>query len=59
MGGLNGKKTQILIAHQKEDIEWTQKSTATRQKKFGKLTTPYGMFEWKKLKFFLLIRRKI
>ena len=28
-------KTQILIAHQKEDIERTQKSTATRQKKFG------------------------
>ena len=29
------QKTQILIAHQKEDIERTQKSTATRQKKFG------------------------
>ena len=29
------KKTQILIAHQKEDIERTQKSTAIRQKKFG------------------------
>ena len=64
------QKTQITIAHQKEDIERTQKSTATRQKKFGygledfapifgKLTTPSVMFESKKLKFLLLIRRKI
>ena len=29
------KKTQIRIADQKEDIEQTQKSTATRQKKVG------------------------
>ena len=29
------KKTQILIAHQKEGIDRTQKSTAIRQKKFG------------------------
>ena len=30
------KKTQILIAHLKEEIDWTQKSPAIRQKKFGK-----------------------
>ena len=29
------KKTQIVIAHQKEEIDRTQKSTAIRQKKFG------------------------
>jgi hypothetical protein len=29
------KKTQILIAHQKEEIDQTQKSTAIWQKKFG------------------------
>ena len=29
------KKTQILIAHQKEEIDRTQKKTAIRQKKFG------------------------
>ena len=29
------QKTQILIAHQKEEIDRTQKSTAIRQKKFG------------------------
>ena len=29
------QKTQILIAHQKEDIERTQKSPAIRQKKFS------------------------
>ena len=34
-GKFESKKTQILIAHQKEDIERTQESTATRQKKFG------------------------
>ena len=28
------KKTQILIAHQKEEIDRTQKSPASRQKKF-------------------------
>jgi len=28
------KKTQILIAHQKEEMDRTQKSTAIRQKKF-------------------------
>ena len=49
------KKTQVLIAHQKEEIDRTQKSPAIRQKKFsqgledfvrvfGKLTTPSGMF---------------
>ena len=49
------KKTQSNIAHQKEEIDPTQKSTAFRQKKFGqglehfarvfgKLTTPSGMF---------------
>ena len=64
------KKTQILIAHQKEGIDRTQKSTAIRQKKFGqglehfvrvfgKLTTPSVMFLKQKLKFLLLIRRKI
>ena len=52
------QKTQILIAHQKEDIDRTKKSTACRQKKFpqglqrfvrvfGKLTTAYVMFEIK------------
>ena len=29
------QKTQILIAHQKEEIDWTQKSSAIPQKKFG------------------------
>ena len=71
------KKTQILIAHQKQGIDRTQKSFLSRQKKFpsrqkkfpygledfapvfGKVTTPYVMFESKKLKFLLLIRRKI
>ena len=49
------QKTQILIAHQKEGIDQTRKSTASRQKKFpyglehfirvfGKLTTPSVMF---------------
>ena len=58
------QKTQICIAHQKEDIERTKKSTAIRQKKFGqgledfapifgKLTTHYVVFEAKKLKFVL------
>ena len=28
------QKTQILIAHQKEDIDRTQKSSLSRQKKF-------------------------
>ena len=32
------EKTQILIAHQKEGIDRTQKSTAIWQKKF-----PYGL----------------
>ena len=52
------QETQILIAHQKEGLDRTQKSTTSRQKKFlyglesfvhvfGKLTTPYVMFEWK------------
>ena len=51
----DSKKIQILIAHQKKDIDRTQKSTASRQKKysyglerfvrvFGKLTTPSVMF---------------
>ena len=53
------KKPQILIAHHKEKIDRTQKSPAIQQKKFrqgledfirvfGKLTTPYMMFESKK-----------
>ena len=29
------EKTQILVALQKEGIEWTKKSTASSQKKFG------------------------
>ena len=49
-----------LIAHQKEGIDRTKKSSASSQKQypygleefahiFGKLTTPtYVMFEWKK-----------
>ena len=47
------------MAHQRQGIDWTQKSFLSRQKKFpisledfahvfGKLTTPYGMFESKK-----------
>ena len=62
-------KNQILIAHQKEEIDRTKKSFLVGQKKyslglddfahdFGKLTTPYVMFEREKLKFLLLIRRK-
>ena len=62
---LKAKKTQILIAHQKEEIDQTQKSRASQQKKigsgledfvhvFGKLNTPYVMFESKKLKFLLI-----
>ena len=53
-----------------EGIDRTQKSRASKQKKFGqgledfvhvfgKLTSPSVMFESKKLKFLLLIRRKI
>ena len=49
------QKTQILIAHQKEGIDRTQKNPAIRQKKFpyglehfvrvfGKLTTASVMF---------------
>ena len=49
------QKTQILIAHQKEGIDRTKKSSAIRTKKvpygledfapiFGKLTTPSVMF---------------
>ena len=55
---MKANKTQILIAHQKEDIDRTQKSKASRQKKvqlgfrgfcpyFLLLTTPYVMFESK------------
>ena len=32
--GWKQKKPQILIAHQKEEIDRTQKSPASRQKKF-------------------------
>ena len=53
------QKTQILIAHQKEGIDRTKKSSASSQKQypygleefahiFGKLTTPNVMFESKK-----------
>jgi hypothetical protein len=53
------KQTQILIAHQKEKNRPDKKSNPSSQKKyswrledfapiFGKKTTPYGMFEWKK-----------
>ena len=49
------EKTQLLIAHQKEEIDRTKKSFLVGQKKyslgledfahdFGKLTTPYVMF---------------
>ena len=54
-GMFDSKKIQSPIAHQKEGIDRTQKSTASRQNKFpyglehfvrvfGKLTTPSGMF---------------
>jgi hypothetical protein len=55
------KKTQILIANQKEEIDRTKKvqlETRGFCAYFLLLTTPYVMFEWKKLKFLLLIRRK-
>ena len=52
------KKSQILIAHQKKGLEWTQKCFLAGKKYpqglkdfarvFGKLTVPYGMFENKK-----------
>ena len=58
MGCLNGKKTQILIAHQKERIDRTKKVRLADKKVrletrgfctyFLLLTTPYVMFEWKK-----------
>jgi hypothetical protein len=65
---LNGKNSNSYCSAE----GWNRpdkKSTPSSQKKFGyrledfahifgKLTTPYGMFEWKKLKFLLLIRRK-
>jgi hypothetical protein len=58
-GMFEWKKTQILIAHQKEKNRPDKTSTPSSQKKysrrledfapiFGKYTTPYGMFEWKK-----------
>ena len=62
---LNGKKTQILVAHQKQTIDWSKKGRLAAKKSstrledfvhvFGKLTTPYVMFESKKLNFLLLI----
>ena len=52
---LNGKKTQILIAHQKENLDRTKKVPLAAKKIgwrledfvhiFGKLTNPYGMYE--------------
>ena len=46
------KKTQILIAHQKERIDRTKKVRLAAKRGFCThfllLTTPYGMFEWKK-----------
>ena len=55
---MKANKNQILIAHQKEDIDRTQKSKASRQKKvqlgfrgfcpyYLLLNTPYIMFESK------------
>ena len=68
MGCLNGTKTQILIAHQKQTIDRTKKVPLAAKKvqletkgfctHFLLLTTPYGMFEWQKLKFSLLIRKE-
>ena len=60
------QKTQNLIAHQKEGIDQTQKSFLAAKKRgfrgfrtyFLLLTTPYVMFEIKKFKLLLLIRRK-
>ena len=56
------EKTQILIAHQKEVVDLDKKKYSEGLKDFAHifvlLTTPYVMFEWKKLKFLLLIRRK-
>ena len=68
MGCLNGKKTQILIAHQKERIDQTKKVPLAAKKSLARdkrilhtfllLTTPMGRLDGKKLKFLLLIRRK-
>ena len=63
------KELKFLLLVRRQGIDQTQKSTASRQKKysqgledfvrvFGKLTTPSVMFESKKLKFLLLIRSK-
>ena len=53
---MNEKKTQIIIAHQKERIDRTKKVRLAAKKKyswgiedfvhiFGKLTNPYVMFD--------------
>ena len=43
------KKTQILIAHQKEGVDLDKKiQLEDFAHIFVLLTTPYGMFEWKK-----------
>ena len=58
MGCLNGKKTQILIAHQKERIDQTKKvplaakKSPARDKRilhtFFAVDHPNGTFRWKK-----------
>ena len=58
MGCLNGKKTQILIAHQKERIDQTKKvplaakKSSARDKRilhtFFAVDHPNGTFRWKK-----------
>ena len=58
-GKFESKKSQILVAHQKKDMDGTKKVWLPAKKKFGqgledfapifgKLNTPYGMFESKK-----------
>ena len=68
VGCLHGKNSNSYCSSEAKNRS-DKKSSASRQKKFGqrledfahifgKLTTPYGMFAWKKLKFLLLIRSK-
>ena len=68
MGCLHGKNPNWYRSSEAKNRS-DKKSSASRQKKFGqrledfahifgKLTTPYGMFAWKKLKFLSLIRSK-
>ena len=60
---LNGQKTQILIAHQKQGIDWTKKvqiaakKSSARDKRilhtFFAVDHPNGTFRWKKTQIFI------